>query len=186
MRDGRTLPIPSACTRIDYEGSEMTPTEYKALEGNKIQPMLGALAAVASGGLFSFGASSAPFFLLAALAVPVSYVFWLGVDNYFLMQLEAKTAGLENKLPELREATIGCQSFMLTYFIVSIGSISIGFYAHFGTYKAPINVDCGFLIVGIIALLGVAHATGSILKRRSVRLSLVESLSSLATPTPES
>ncbi|MGJ3232693.1 MAG: hypothetical protein ACFE0P_12950 [Oceanicaulis sp.] len=147
---------------------------YKALESSKIQPLLGGLAAVASAGLFSFDAASAPFFLLAVLAVPASYAFWLGVDNYVLTQVDAKTLGVETHRAGLIRGAKRCQNWMVAYAVLSIASIAIGAYAHFGTLQTKVSVDLGFFIVFGIAFAAVAHAVLSIRERRQLREKVIE------------
>jgi hypothetical protein len=148
----------------------MTPADFKALEGEKIQPLLGAIAALGAGGLLSLGADGAPFFLLSVTSIVGAYCFWLGVDNHYFTQIETK--GIRHGIllwkVLVRQATQS-QIYMIFYIMVSIVSLILGFYGAYGTIKLSVSIDVGFAISGLLILAGLGHCALEIQLRRMVR-----------------
>lgn len=125
----------------------MTPAEQKALEASKIQPLLGALAAIASGGLLSLGSEGAPLFTASLLSLAIAYVFWNGVDNLFALQVQVsrwRHGGLI-KNRSLIPRAMRYQFIMITYSVAGVFLIVAGFAASHSSISTGVSVEFVFL-----------------------------------------
>ena len=138
--------------------------EYKAMEGQRIGAVLGAIGALPAAALVlgEEVGPGAPFLALALACVVAAYLFWLYTDGVYHLTSaplnEGERAGMERIGYHFQHACFGygVTSLLLTLFGVAA--------VHSGVYST-IPIWAGFLVVLVFALGIVAHCAVSQLLR---------------------
>lgn len=144
----------------------MTPREYKEIEGARIAPVLGAIAAVPLAGLISLKAPGAPLFALALGLSAAAYVFWMLADAMYHASCLKVCEGGE--YARLRRDAYHFQYGTVGYGAASIFLSMLGFAGHHSTLRLPITVEAGFAIgIGLYAVV-IVHVVWSVRERWAI------------------
>lgn len=132
-------------------GKALTPTDYKTLEGQRIQALMAAVAALPGAALVASGSEGAPFFAAALMTVAAAFAFWIFTDalyNYSIVQPreEGEAKRMERSAYHFFWSNVG-------YMVASIALTMAGFAGVHSDIRLNISVAGGF---GLTALLAVA------------------------------
>lgn len=133
------------------QGVVLTPTDYKTLEGQRIQALMAAVAALPGAALVASGSSGAPFFAAALVTVAAAFAFWIFTDavySYFTVQPreERERKRMERSAYHFFWSNVG-------YMVASIALTMAGFAGVHSDIRLNVSVAGGF---GLTALLAVA------------------------------
>lgn len=152
----------------------MTPKDSKEIEGQRILPAIGGVAALPAAGLVSGGPESAALFCLALLTIAAGYWFWVLTDSYFYKHLTARSRGWGDLIPAITERALHCQRSMIGYCVVSILASLSGFAAMHSGLRTPVSVEAGFLVLIPLGAAVIAHALLAERSRTGMTLEMAE------------
>ena len=140
-------------------GKAVTPTDYKTLEGQRIQALMAAVAALPGAALVASGSEGAPFFAAALVTVAAAFAFWIFTDalyNYFLVgpregQLRLR---MERSAYHFFWSNVG-------YLVASIGLTMAGFAGVHSDIRLNVSVAAGFGLTALLAVAVMAHVLWS-------------------------
>lgn len=162
-------------------GGIVTPKEYKEIEGQRVAPVLGAIAALPAAALIGLGASGAPLFALAIGFAAASYVFWILQDAmYHASCLEVCNAGEYRRLA--RDA-YHFQGGNVLYAAASVFLSMSGFAAQHSTLRTSISVEAGFVIALVTFFFVCLHVWGSVVERNAMDRLIDEAARRQGVPT---
>lgn len=144
----------------------MTPTEYKTLEGQRIQAIMAAIAALPGAALVASEPQGAPFFAAALVTVAAAFMFWIYTDGIYHFST------VPNHTPDewSRLLRVGgrYQWATLGYGALSIFLTMAGFAGVHSDIRVPLTVDEGFRVDGVLFLTVLAHVLWSSHERNSL------------------
>lgn len=152
-----------SATVHDFGEGVVTPREYKEIEGARIAPVLGSIAAVPLAGLIALSSPASPFFVVALALSAGAYIFWMLTDTAYhistLSLMEGKDwQWLSSRAYHFQHAT-------LAYGALSVLMSAFGFAAHHSSLRGPLDVNAGFIIAVVVVVFGIAHAVWAALER---------------------
>lgn len=147
-------------------GGIVTPKEYKEIEGQRVAPVLGAIAALPAAALIGLDSPGAPLFALAIGFAAASYVFWILQDAmYHASCLEVCNA---DEYKRLARDAYHFQSWNVLYAGASVMLSIAGFAGQHSTLRAPISVEAGF-VAALVTFLGVCvHIAFAVHERNAI------------------
>ncbi len=147
--------------RVTMVGGEraLTPTDYKTLEGQRIQAVMAAVAALPGAALVASGPSGSPFFAAALVTVAASFAFWIFTDAIYHYSMVKPRSDLEWK--QMMNASLHFFWAHVGYLIASIGLTMAGFAAVHSGIKTNVSVAAGFGVAALIAFVVAAHVIWS-------------------------
>jgi 4-hydroxybenzoate polyprenyltransferase len=126
------------------QGRALTPTDYKTLEGQRIQALMAAVAALPGAALVASGPEGAPFFAAALVAISASFMFWILTDAiYHFSTVQPREPAEWNRI--LR-AGHRYQWACTGYGGLSVLLSMIGFAGVHSGISGPWSVATGFLV----------------------------------------
>ncbi|HAL07207.1 MAG TPA: hypothetical protein DCP26_07625 [Brevundimonas sp.] len=125
-------------------GKALTPTDYKTLEGQRIQALMAAVAALPGAALVATGPQGAPFFAAALVAVAASFMFWIFTDAIYHLSIVQPRAPEEWK--RLIRAGYRYQWSCVGYGAASILLSMCGFAGIHAGIVGPWSVATGFIL----------------------------------------
>lgn len=147
-------------------GGNVTPKEYKEIEGQRIAPVLGAIAALPAAALIALGPSGAPLFALAIGFAAVSYVFWILQDAiYHASCLEVCNA---SEYKRLSRDAYHFQAGNVLYAAASVLLSIAGFAGHHSMLRVPVSVETGFILSLLMFMLVCLHVWFSVVERNAI------------------
>lgn len=147
-------------------GGIVTPKEYKEIEGQRVAPVLGAIAALPAAALIALGPEGAPLFALAIGFAAASYVFWILQDAmYHASCLEVCNA---DEYRRLSRDAYHFQGANVLYAAASVLLSMAGFAGQHSTLRGPISVEIGFVVSLTAFLLVCVHIWLSVLERNAI------------------
>ncbi|WP_461344460.1 hypothetical protein [Brevundimonas sp. GN22] len=147
-------------------GKSVTPTDYKTLEGQRIQAVMAAVAALPGAALVATGPQGAPFFAGALIAIAASFMFWIYTDTiYHLSTIQPRQP---SEWQRLIRAGYRYQGSCLAYGVASILLSLSGFAAHHTGLVGPWSVSTGFGLAFIFFVVCVGHVVWSSHERNQI------------------
>lgn len=147
-------------------GALMTPTEYKSLEGQRIQAVLGAVAALPGAALVASGAEGAPMFAAGLIAVAAAFMCWIYTDGVYHCSLVPNQT--EAEWDRLLRAGYRYQWGTFGYGALSIVLTLSGFAGVHSELRSPLTVGQGFMVDAIFATVVVVHIFWSANERNKI------------------
>lgn len=150
------------------QGKRMTPTEYKNLEGQRIQAIMGAIAALPGAALVASKPEGAPLFAAALIAVAVAFLFWILTDAIYHFstiphQTPAEWARLMRAGYRYQWSTIG-------YAALSIVLTLAGFAGAHSDLRSPVTIEAGFGLAVVFFVAALLHALWSVDERNKINV----------------
>lgn len=151
------------CSNLAADGV-VTPKEYKEVEGQRIAPVLAAIAALPAAGLLTLKAPGAPIFIVALAFIAAAYVFWLFGDAVYHAYFGTSLS--EEPSPKLMsDFSQHCQYATFGYAVASVMTSFLGLAAHHSTLRSPLSVELGFIVGIFVAGAVASHAFWALQKR---------------------
>lgn len=147
-------------------GNAVTPTDYKTLEGQRIQGIMAAVAALPGAALVASGPAGAPFFALALGTVAAAFMFWIYTDGiYHFSTIQPRN---EVEWSRLLRAGYRYQAFTVAYAAGSIFLTMSGFAAVHSGLRLPISVGTGFAIDMVLFAAVLGHVCWCLRERNAI------------------
>ena len=146
--------------KSSVSGASLTPPDDKTLEGQRIQGVLGAVAALPGAALVASGPEGAPLFALALVAVAASYVFWILTDAIVFHMQYAPRLSRDERFERMRVG-YRYQWATVLYGAASILLTMAGFAGVHSGVTTSIDVGTGFGIVLLLAVFVFVHVAWS-------------------------
>ncbi len=147
--------------------------EWKQLEGQRIMPVLGAMAAVPGAAIIAASPAGAPLFCAALMLIAAAYVFWLFTDGIYHLTVHA------HKLPEypalLKRWMPRGLHYQLMTVLYGAGSVICtvaGFAGQYSALRTPLSVEQGFLALIPLSALILSHVLWGMLRLGHARPAL--------------
>ncbi len=137
---------------MELSGGEwgVTPTDYKTLEGQRIQALMAAVATIPGAALVASGPEGAPLFAAALIMIAASFMFWIFVDGvYHLSTIPNRDA---KEWARLVGAGYRYQAGCVLYGAASIFLSMAGFAGVHSGWTTGVSVLVGFwFVLGLFA-----------------------------------
>lgn len=157
--------------------SLVTDFEWKQLEGQRIMPVLGAVAALPGAALIAAGPAGAPLFCAALVMIAAAYIFWLFTDGIYELTVHAKA--LENRM-ELVKRWLGrgfhFQLMMVLYGAGSVICTVAGMAGEHSSLRVPVTTEQGFLLMGALMAVVLVHVLWGLKRLRAARTDLARAI----------
>lgn len=138
--------------------------EFKEMEGARIQPLLGAVAALPAAALVlgKDSTAGAPLFLAALGFVAVAYIMWMCADSVFYLHYLHDHA--ENPAEGRRLDRVGYYLSWCTYGYgaVSIITAGLGVAGMHSSLRTPLSVETGFVIALVFIVAAAVHGAHAV------------------------
>lgn len=147
-------------------GGIVTPKEYKEIEGQRVAPVLGAIAALPAAALIGLDSPGAPLFALAIGFAAASYVFWILQDAmYHASCLEVCNA---DEYARLARDAYHFQAGNVLYAGASVMLSMAGFAGQHSTLRTSISVETGFVVALVTFLMVCVHIGIAVVERNAI------------------
>jgi hypothetical protein len=147
-------------------GKALTPTDYKTLEGQRIQGLMAAVAALPGAALVATGPHGAPFFAAALVAIAASFMFWILTDNiYHYSTVRPRDPGEWDRLVR---AGFRYQWSCVGYGAASIMLSMFGFAGQHTGIVGPLSVATGFVLALGFFVIAISHVVWSSHERNQI------------------
>lgn len=144
----------------------VTPTDYKTLEGQRIQALMGAIAALPGAALVASGPEGAPLFGAALITVAAAFMFWIFTDGiYHFSTIPNRTA---DEWARLLRAGYRYQRATILYGAASVFLSMAGFAGVHGGLSTGLSVTAGFLIDVVLFAVVLLHILWSVHERNQI------------------
>lgn len=147
--------------------------EWKQLEGQRIMPVLGAMAAVPGAAIIAASPAGAPLFCAALMLIAAAYVFWLFTDGIYHLTVHAhKLPTYPDLLKRWMPRGLHFQLMTVLYGGGSVICTVAGFAGQHSTLRGPLSVEQGFLVLIPLSAFILSHVLWGMFRLGDARTDL--------------
>ncbi len=139
-------------------------TDFKEMESARIQPLLGAVAALPAAALVlgDDASAGAPLFLVSMTCAAIAYVMWMCSDAVFAVHFEHDGESYPGESRRLEGVGYYMSWCTYVYGAASIGASALGFAAVHSTLRSGLSAELGFLAAFAFFIAAASHGAHAV------------------------